>query len=72
MNRKVSFYLRVATLPFIGGFLYYNFVQEQEFVAKASLAGAVLLILIARTLDFLDRKRASRSASLDNNGPKVG
>lgn len=72
MNSKLSFYLRIASLPFIGGFLYYYFIQEQLFVAQASLAGAFVLILIARTSDFLNRRNARKQASLDDNGSKIG
>lgn len=62
MMTKAPFYLRVAALPFIGGFLYYYFTKGPELVAQASLAVAFVLILIARIIDFVNRKKISRQS----------
>jgi hypothetical protein len=62
MITKAPFYLRIASLPFIGGFLYYYFTKGPEIVVQASLAGAFVLILIARTLDFINRRKARRQS----------
>ncbi|HEY1025019.1 MAG TPA: hypothetical protein VGE26_07640 [Sphingobacteriaceae bacterium] len=60
MITKAPLYLRIAALPFIGGFLYYYFTQGPNLIAQASLAGAFLFILTARIIDFLNRKKAGR------------
>ena len=62
MTNKAPFYLRVAALPFIAGFLYYYFTKGPELVAQASLAGAFILILIARIIDFAKRRKVSRQS----------
>ncbi len=70
MMSKAPFYLRIFSLPFIGGFLYYYFMQEQLFVAQASLAGAFVLILIARTIDFINRRKNNKRNHLTTTDPR--
>lgn len=62
MITKAPFYLRIAALPFIGGFLFYYFTQGPVLVAQASLAGAFVLILMARVLDFFNRRKISKQS----------
>lgn len=60
--KRAPLFLRTAALPFLGGFLYFNFTDGPQLVAYASLAGAFLLILTARTIDFLNRKKLKKQS----------